>query len=84
MNRFRIAGNQRMPPVKFAPFGDQPIRAGRWHPFDLIDILGCQHHAIGDEALAFRIIGAGAGADIKQPAGDIGEINLAGVFVFQF
>jgi hypothetical protein len=46
--------------------------------------VGRQLKAVANPAPPVGIIGAAAGLDIEQSAGDVGEIDAAGVFVFEF
>src|SRR6185436_9079814 len=80
---FPASGYERMPPVEVAPLVDQAIAACFRQPVHSAHDLGGQENAIRDFGLAVYVIRTLAGAGIEQSAGDGGEVNLFGVFVFE-
>src|SRR5262249_10479543 len=77
VHRFRIAGNQRMPPVKIAPFGEQAIRAGRRQPDNAPDIARGEPDAVLHLRGTIGIIATAAACPIEQPAANTREIGPA-------
>ena len=72
-----------MPPGEIAPFRDQPVGARRRQPAERPDLGRGQFDAIMHPAAAVRIIGAAAGAWVKELAADVGEVNFAALLVFK-
>ena len=83
MDRFGIAGNERMPPEQVFSFGDQPIGAGRGQPSAASREFRSYPDAVGHAIAAVAIIAASATALVEQPAGDVGVRDLACMDVFQ-
>lgn len=62
----------------------QPIGAGLWHPIgDVLQSVGAQDHAFGNDPLAVCIIGTTAGRIIKQAAGYTRENQFARIDIFK-
>ena len=83
MHGVRVARHQRMPPVEVAPLRDEAIAAARRQPGQGADVLRRQPHAVRNLVRAVRIVLARAQPGIEQPAGDVGEIDLAGVLILE-
>src|SRR5262249_34692473 len=83
VDRLRIAGNERVPPVEITPGGDELVGAGRRQPGDGADILRRQAHAILDLGAAIFIVPAPAGGAVQEAAAHVGEIDIAGVLVLE-
>ena len=64
-------------------FGHQPIGAGDGKPAQLPHHVRGQPHAIGDTAVAARIVDASTRLAVEQLAADVGEINLARIVVLE-
>ena len=76
VNRFGIAGDQRMPPVEVLALGEEHIGAGRRQPVDGFEGFRRQAHAIVDLFEPVRIVAAAAGFAVQQPAADVGVEGL--------
>ena len=81
-HRVAIAADEIVPVRQRAAFGAQAIGAGPGQPADIVDDAQRQPQAIRDEGLAVLVIHAACGLRVEQPAGDIGVLDLAGVFIF--
>src|SRR5882724_9997680 len=78
-----IAGDQGMPPCQVLALSQQPIGAGLGQPIEAPDIARRQLYAIRHQLLTVLIILAAAVPEIELAAGDIGEVQLAGIRVPQ-
>ncbi len=83
MNRVRVAGDQRMPPVQIAPFGNELVAAAWRQPVQGPDILRRQSHAVRHFVRSVRVILTGTQSCIEKRAGDVGEVDLARVLVLE-
>src|SRR5215510_3782932 len=83
MHGVGIARDQRMPPIEIAAFGDETIATARRQPAEGSHIFGSEANAIGNLGGTVLVILAGTGARIEQAAGDVGEVDLAGILVFE-
>ena len=72
-----------MPVWKWLAGRPQPVGAGRWQPFDLVDIAGGQPDAFGHMGTPIRIIEALAGTAIEHTARNIGGDQLACILIFE-
>ena len=72
-----------MPPIEVAPLRDQFVAAARRQPVQGADVFRGQPDAVRNLLGAVRVVLAAAGAGIEQFAGNVGEIDLAGILVFQ-
>lgn len=73
-----------MPPIKISALGYEPIGASWRQPFQATNSLRGEFDAIGDFAVPFCIVGTRTGRGLEQAAGNIGEINIAMIFIFKF
>src|SRR5689334_12024255 len=72
-----------MPPIEVASFGDELVAAARRQPVEGADVFRREANAIGHLLRPIRVVLAGAGTRIEQLAADMGEIDLAGIFLFE-
>src|SRR6202012_6034878 len=72
MHGVGIARHQRMPPIEIAALGDQFVAAAWRQPV-----------AIRNLVRAVLVVLAGAQPGIQQFAGDVGEIDIAGILVLK-
>ncbi len=73
-----------MPPRQRLALCPQPIGAGRRQPMKRCREVRREFETIADLAAPMGVIGAAARVDVEQPAGDVGEIDAASVFIFEF
>ena len=73
----RIAGNQRMPPVQIAPFGEQTIGTGGRQPNNAPDIARGEPDAVLHLRGTIGIVATAAACPIEQSAANIREIGPA-------
>jgi len=83
MHRIRIAGNQRMPPIEITALGDQLVTATGRQPVQGSHVLRREPDTVWNLVGPVRIILAGAQPGIQQSAGNMGEIDLAGILVLE-
>jgi len=83
MHGVGITRDQRMPPIEIAALGDQFVAAARRQPVQGADVFGRQPDAVRNLGRTIRVVLAGAGARIEQFAGDMGEIDLAGILILE-
>src|ERR1700730_18197184 len=81
MDRFRVAGNERMPPKESLAFRQPAVGTARWQPDDPGDISRGQPDTILHPAGPMGIIAAAASFAIEQPAAHIGEIGSRGILL---
>ncbi len=68
---------------KILAFGDEPIGAGDRQPAQRADDVRRQPDTIGHPTVAFVVVATAAGLRVEQPAADVGEVDIAGVFVLE-
>jgi hypothetical protein len=83
VDRFGRTGNERVPPPKILAFIDQPVGACFGKPAQPPDLLRCQLNAISNMGLPVFIVRAAARSDIKEPASDTGDRDVACILVFE-
>src|SRR5437660_42642 len=72
-----------MPPIEIAALGDEAIAAARRQPVEGVNIGWRQADAVRNLVGAVWIVLAGTGAGLEQAAGDMGEVDLAGILVLE-
>ena len=83
MHRLWIARDQRMPVRQRLSGPEQFVGAGFRDPIEVgVHILGAEHDAFGYELVADVVLAAAAGFIVEQAAGDAGQCDLFGVFIF--
>jgi hypothetical protein len=83
VNRFRITGNQRVPPFQIPPVRQYSIGAGFGQPFYSLDIIRRQPDTVRHQLATVCVIGAPAGFYIEQITGYPGIKDAAGFPVFK-
>src|ERR1700743_1080983 len=83
MDRIRVPGNQWMPPIEVAAFRYETIAAAWRQPVQRADIGRSQSDAIGNLVGTMRIIPASAETCIQKLAGNVSEIDFAGILVLK-
>lgn len=84
MNTLAGSGHQRVPLRETAAFGETAVGTGPRHPGEIRQILRLQDDAVRDVLKPFGIIATATTTQIQKPAGDVGVIDSASVFVFEF
>src|ERR1700744_396291 len=83
VNRIGVTRNQRMPPIEITTFRYQAITAAWRQPVQRAHIGRRQPDAVRNLFGTVLIILAGAKACIQKFAGNVSEIDFAGVFVLK-
>src|SRR6202140_4171558 len=83
VNRIGIARNKRVPPVEIAALRHELVAATRRQPVQGADVFRRQPDAVRNQLKPIRIVLAGAQSGIQELAGNVGEIDLAGVLVLK-
>ena len=73
-----------MPVRQVFAFGDEPISAGHRQPFQRPNGGRGQFHAVRDPPFAPFVIATAARLGVEQRAADVGEMDVASVFVLEF
>src|SRR5262245_16328329 len=84
MDRFRIAGDQRMPPCEVLAFSHQAVGAGWRQPPEPPDIARREPHAIPYLGMAMGIVAAAARCAVEQLATYVGEQCIISVLINKF
>lgn len=84
VNRFGIAGDQRMPLGQVPALGDPPVGAGAGQPTQFCNVVRFQLEAIGHEDMAQLVVGTTAGTGIQQKTCHPGIIDFSGGWVLKF
>src|SRR5262249_18817342 len=66
VHRVGVSGNERVPPIKVMPVGQQAVGAGRRQPDDPIDVARSQAHAVVHLLGPVRIVLAAAGVTVEE------------------
>ncbi len=72
-----------MPPHEILTIGHEAIGASWWQPGNGLDQFGREFHAVGNVRVTLGVVRAEAGASIEKPAGDVSEVDIRGVLIFQ-
>ena len=72
-----------MPPIEIAALGHEFVAAARRQPVQGTDIGGRQPDAVRNQVGTVLVILSGAQPGIQQLAGNVGEIDLAGILVLE-
>ena len=83
VHRRLVPRYQRMPSVQIAALGHEPVGAGVGKPIQSLDIVGIERDAVLDALFAPPIVGAAAGGDVEQPAGERRLVDFAGIVVLE-